>query len=111
MLGIISSSVGMAGSPPRLSIRPGGGSVTYDTVLIQYWLRGYAINITRGKGMDESNVCPAGDGLYPNHAFDAITDQPDGAEWVCAACGMRAEDTDEGRVQLLKSGYCEADQK
>jgi hypothetical protein len=61
----------------------------------------------------EVSVCPAGDSLYPSHAFDAVTDQPDGAEWVCAACEIRAEDIDEGGVRLLRCehgeepGYCD----
>lgn len=61
----------------------------------------------------DASICPKGDTLYPSHAWDACTDQADGAEWVCAACGIRAIDMDEGGVKLLpcehgeEPGYCD----
>ena len=63
--------------------------------------------------MGNASICPKGDTLYPAHAWDACCDQPDGAEWVCAACGLRAMDMDEGGVKLVpcehgeEPGYCD----
>jgi hypothetical protein len=54
----------------------------------------------------DPSICPEGDTLYPSHAWDACTDQDDGAEWVCAACGIRAVDMDEGGVKLVPCPDC-----
>jgi hypothetical protein len=61
----------------------------------------------------DASICPEGDTLYPSHTFDAVTDQSDGAEWVCAACDIRVVDIDEGGVMLVpcdhgeQPGYCD----
>jgi len=67
----------------------------------------------REKCRGDASTCPEGDSLYPSHSWDAVCDQKDGAEWICSACLIRAEDVDEGLVRLLKCehgeepGYCD----
>jgi len=59
------------------------------------------------------SICPRGDTLYPFHDWQERQGAADGAEWQCAACGLRALDMDEGGVKLVRCehgeepGYCD----
>lgn len=61
----------------------------------------------------DASICPEGDSLYPSHEWQNVTLQPDGAEFVCSLCDLRALDVDEGGVKLVpcahgeEPGYCD----
>ena len=61
-----------------------------------------------------ASICPeSGDSLYPMHEWQNVNLQADGAEWVCASCGLRALDVDEDGIKLVtcehgeEPGYCD----
>ena len=72
-------------------------------------------NLWRQKHRGSPDICVGSpDRLYPSHDYTFLPkDQPDGAEWECKACGIRALDIDVDGVTLVpcehgeQPGYCD----